>query len=172
MLERDCFPKKAGNLLKLLLAQDGSTTKLCEVIADSKVNLMLHSQVRVETVPEVVVRELGGTSWLKRVTSLHSDSRVLMDNLTFTRLDRVPAWFLTDLEQGLAPVGHLLEKLFVRRERIVSSIELERALFEVVGLPDSGSSRAYTINAEAGAVMLVFETYRAGFAQVFEGLGA
>jgi chorismate-pyruvate lyase len=171
MLERDYFPKKAGNLLKLLLAQDGSTTKLCEAIADSKVNLMLHSQVRVETVPEVVMRELGGTPWLKRVTSLHSDSRVLMDNLTFTRLDRVPAWFLSDLEQGLVPVGHLLEKLYVRRERIVSSIELERELFDVVGFPDSSSSRAYTINTEEGALMLVFETYRAGFAQVFEANG-
>ncbi len=129
---------------------------------------MLHSQVRVETVPEVVMDKLGGTSWLQRITSLHSESRVLMDNLTFTRLDRVPNWFVADLEHGLAPVGYLLEKLFVRRERIKSTFDLEQVLFETVRFPDSGSSRAYTINTEDGAVMLVFETYRAGFARVFE----
>lgn len=168
MLERDYFPKTSENLLKLLLAQDGSTTKLCEAISNSRVSLTLHSQDRVDTVPEVVRRELGGTAWLKRLTSLHSDSRVLMDNLTFTRLDRVPAWFLNDLEQGKAPVGHLLEKLFVRRERIDSNPELERELFDLVGFPDSGSSRAYTVNTEDRAVMLVFETYRAGFARAFE----
>jgi chorismate-pyruvate lyase len=168
MLERDCFPKEAGNLLKLLLAQDGSTTKLCEAISDSAVSLIVHAQARVDTVPELVRRELGGTSWLERITSLHSDSRVLMDNLTYTRLDRVPAWFLTDLEQGLAPVGHMLEKLFVRREPINSTIDLEQVLFQTVGFPDSNASRAYTINIESGALMLVFETYRAGFARAFE----
>jgi chorismate-pyruvate lyase len=170
MLERDHFPKTSGNLLKLLLAQDGSTTKLCEAISDSDVSLVVHSQARVDTVPEVVLRELGGTSWLKRITSLHSESRVLMDNLTYTRLDRVPAWFLADLEQGVAPVGHLLEKVFIRRERIVSSPELEQVLFDVVGFPDSGSSRAYTINTDDEALMLVFETYRAGFARAFEAV--
>jgi chorismate-pyruvate lyase len=170
MLERDYFPKHAGNLLKLLLAQDGSTTKLCEAIAESRVMLTVHQQTRVETVPEVVTGNLGGTSWLKRMTSLDTESQVLMDNLTFTRLDRVPDWFLSDLEQGIAPVGHLLEKLFVRRERLDSTPELERLLFDVVGLPDSGSSRAYTINTEQGALMLVFETYRAGMARAFEAI--
>ncbi len=170
MLERDYFPLTSKNLLKLLLAQDGSTTTLCEAIAGSRVNLKLHSQARVETVSEQVRRELGGTSWLKRVTSLHSDSRVFMDNLTFTRLDRVPTWFLADLEHGLAPVGHLLEKLLTRRERVDSTPELERGLFEIVGFPDSISSRAYTINTEVGALMLVFETYRAGFARAFEAV--
>jgi chorismate-pyruvate lyase len=91
-----------------------------------------------------------------------------MDNLTFTRLDRVPTWFLTDLEQGIAPVGHLLEKLFVRRERLKPTPELEQVLFEMVEFPDTDSSRAYTINTENGALMLVFETYRAGLARAFE----
>jgi chorismate-pyruvate lyase len=168
MLERDYFPKTSENLLKLLLAQDGSTTKLCEAISNSRVSLQLHLQEAVETVPEVVRHELGGTSWLKRLTSLHCENQVLMDNVTFTRLDRVPETFLTGLEQGLAPVGHLLEKLFVRRERIISNPELERELFDVVGFPDSNSSRAYTINTENGALMLVFETYRASFARAFE----
>lgn len=168
MLERGFFPKESGNLLKLLLAQDGSTTKLCEAIAGSRVNLALHSQSQVGTVPEVVMRKLGGTSWLKRVTSLHSESRVLMDNLTYTRLDLVPTWFMADLELGKAPVGHLLEKLFVRRQRIASTPDLEQVLFEIVGFPDSGSSRAYTVNTEDSALMLVFETYRAGFARAFE----
>ncbi len=137
MLERDYFPKTSGNLLKLLLAQDGSTTKLCEAISGTQVSLSVHLQSRVETVPEVVMRKLGGTSWLKRMTSLHSKTGVLMDNLTFTRLDRVPTWFLSDLELGKAPVGHLLEKLFVRRERINLTTELEQVLFEIVGFPDA-----------------------------------
>jgi chorismate-pyruvate lyase len=168
MLERERLPDNAQNLLRLLLAQDGSTTKLCEAIVGARVELRLHAQTRVETVPEVVRLKLGGTTWLKRITSLHSQSRVLMDNLTFTRLDRVPGWFLNDLEKGTAPVGHLLENLFVRRERLNPTPELEAELFDVVGLPDSDSSRAYMIISEAGSLMLVFETYRAGLARAFE----
>ncbi len=171
MLERDYFPKSDGNLLKLLLAQDGSTTKLCEAIAESQVDLIVHAQSRVETVPEVVKNKLAGTSWLKRVTSLHADSQVLMDNLSFTRLDRVPNWFLLDLEQGLAPIGYLLDKLFVRRERLEATPELEDLLFDVVGFRDLNSSRAYTICTRHGALMLVFETYRAGLARAYRGIG-
>ena len=170
MLERGLFPKESGKLLKLLLAQDGSTTKLCEALASTQVNLALHAQSRVEILPEVVMQELGGSSWLKRITSLHCETGVLMDNLTYTRLDRVPTWFLSDLELGKAPIGHLLEKLFVRRERINPTPELEHVLFEIVGLPDSNSSRAYTLKTDEGAVMLVFETYRAGFSRAFDAV--
>ena len=168
MLERDYFPENARNLLKLLLAQDGSTTKLCEAITDAQVLLTVHTQTQVETVPEIVQVELGGANLLKRVTSLHTEASVLMDNLTFTNLDRVPDWFLNELEQGLSPIGHLLSTLFVQRRRIKSTPELEAQLFEIVGFADSSASRTYTISTEHGALMLVFETYRDGLARAFE----
>jgi chorismate-pyruvate lyase len=161
-LVRESFPYDdvaASSLLRVLLGQDGSTTRLCEVIAGGPVELRLHSQSRVEVVPDGVLEHLGGDSWIERITSLHVAGRVMMDNLTWTRLDRIPAEFAGDLERGELPVGRLLDRLFVKR-RMISASSLGDLLWSVTGLPDPRASRAYIISSEAGAFMLVFETYR------------
>jgi chorismate-pyruvate lyase len=171
-LIRDFFPHGdpvSASLLRLLLGQDGSTTRLCEVIAGGPVELRLHSQARVEIVPDPVLEVLGGESWIERITSLHVAGVVMMDNLTWTRLDRIPFEFAGDLERGELPVGRLLDRLFIKR-RMVSASSLGDVLWNQTGLPDARASRAYTIStqsgstqsgsSEAGAFMLVFETYR------------
>jgi chorismate-pyruvate lyase len=171
---RESFPHddvRASGLLRLLLGQDGSTTRLCEAIAGAPVELCLHSQSRVEVVPDSVLEHLGGSSWIERVTSLHVAGRVMMDNLTWTRVDRIPAEFARDLERGELPVGRLLDRLFVKRRRILVS-SLGEILWAVTGSPDPRASRTYTIStqigsSEAGAFMLVFETYRAEIARRF-----
>jgi chorismate-pyruvate lyase len=167
-LVRESFPHDgvtASSLLRVLLGQDGSTTRLCEVIADGPVELCLHSQSRVETVPDSVLEFLGGTFWIERITSLHVSGRVMMDNLTWTRVDRIPVEFAGDLERGELPVGRLLDRLFVKRQLIPAS-NFGDVLWAVTGLPDARASRAYTISTQvgsgdSGAFMLVFETYRA-----------
>jgi chorismate-pyruvate lyase len=156
----------APSLLRVLLGQDGSTTRLCEVIAGGPVELQLHSQSRVETVPDEVLEHLGGTAWLERITSLHVADRVMMDNLTWTCLDNIPLEFADDLERGELPVGRLLDRLFVKRQAIQAS-GLGEVLWATTGLPDAHASRAYIISSEAGAFMMVFETYRAEIAARF-----
>ena len=183
---RESFPYDpvAASLLRVLLEQDGSTTRLCEVIAGGPVELSVHSQARVQTVPDGVLEVLGGESWIERITSLHVAGRVMMDNLTWTRVDRIPLEFSDDLERGELPVGRLLDRLFVKRQLIQAS-NLGEILWAVTGLPDARASRAYTISTQFGssesgdpspigaalgsrsAFMLVFETYRAEIADRF-----
>lgn len=168
-LVRESFPHDdpvSASLLRLLLGQDGSTTRLCEVIAGVSVELHLHSQARVETVPDGVLEFLGGASWIERITSLHVAGHVMMDNLTWTRVDKIPTEFADDLERGELPVGRLLDRLFVKRQMIQAS-SLGDVLWHQIGLPDPRASRAYMISSDLGPFMLVFETYRAEIARRF-----
>jgi chorismate-pyruvate lyase len=153
-------------LLRMLLALDGSTTRVCEALACGPVQLQLLHQAQTIEVPVAVREQLGGQSWLVRVTSLHARGHVLMDNLSYTRLDAVPAWFLSQLEQGQAPIGHLLERLFVRREKVPGSPELAQQLWQLVQQPDVRASRHYRISTPEGALMQIFEVYRAGIVQL------
>ena len=170
-LERGLYPHGdpvAARLLVVLLAQDGSTTRIVSRIAGVSASLHVYRQERLETVPDPVRETLGGAVWLERVTSLHVDGRVLMDNLTFTRLDRVPPEFAAGLERGELPVGRLLETLFTRRNFVRVDEQVRDRLFGAVGLPDARASRAYTIATADGPFMLVLETYRAAVAEAFK----
>ena len=169
-VERRLFPSDAPHaaLLRLLLALDGSTTRVCEAIAEQPVEVQLHHQQQTGDVPAAVREQLGGSAWLSRVTSLHAHGQVMMDNLSFTRLDAVPTWFLQGLNEGTAPVGHLLQDLFVQREAVPGSVLIEEVLWQHVGLPDARASRAYRISTAKGPLMQIFEVFRAGMAM---GLG-
>jgi chorismate-pyruvate lyase len=161
-VERHLFPtdKRHDALRRLLLSLDGSTTRACEAISERTMQLLVHYQHNTTEVPAAVGKILGGGGWLERVTSLVSDEGVMMDNLSFTRLDAVPEWFLDDLRGGTAPVGHLLAKLFVRRETLPIDAEIADHLWRRVGLPDAHASRAYLVVTEAGPLMLIFEVFR------------
>lgn len=162
-VERQLFPSDAqAALLRVLLALDGSTTRVCEAVAQAPMQLQLIAQHQTQDVPDAVREQLGGTSWLSRVTSLHANGQVFMDNLSFTRLDAVPEGFLQQLDQGHAPIGHLLQRLFVQREPVVGSPAIEQMLWQHVGLPDARASRSYRIATPQGPLMLIFEVFRAG----------
>lgn len=164
LLDRGVFPDGPEHALlrRFLLAQDGSTTRVCEHVAGRAVDVVLHRQARTEAVPQSVRRELGGARWLERVTSLAAGGRVLMDNLSYTRLDAVPDWFLAALDEGRAPIGHLLDRLFVKREPLSVDPVVAARLWEAVGAPDAQASRAYRIVTPQGPLMLIFEAFRAG----------
>lgn len=144
------------------MALDGSTTRVCEAIAQAPMQVELLFQQQTDSVPAAVREPLGGQRWLHRVTSLHAHGQVLMDNLSYTRLDAVPDWFLAQLHEGKAPIGHLLQRLFVKREALTSSREIEDALWQHVGQPDLRASRCYRIVTEKGPLMLIFESFRKG----------
>ena len=166
-LQRALFPTEARHaaLLRLLLAQDGSATRLCEALTGQAVGVHLQFQRRSTDVPAVVHAELGGAAWLERATTLHVAGQVLMDNLSYTRLDAVPADFLAALDAGQAPIGHLLDPLCIRRNDLPFSAELAARLWDRVGLPDPRAAKLYRIAQPSGPLMLVFETFRAAWAQ-------
>lgn len=146
------------------MALDGSTTRVCEAIAQAPMQVELLHQQQTDRVPQAVREALGGQRFLHRVTSLHAHGQVLMDNLSYTRLDAVPDWFLAQLNEGKAPIGHLLQRLFVKREPLTHTTELEDALWQHVGQPDRRASRCYRIVTEQGPLMLIFEAFRSGMA--------
>jgi len=155
---------QAQERLCLLLAQDGSTTRLCEALAGGPVQLVLHYQERVAPVPPVVQSLLPGAQFIERCTSLCAQGEVMMDNLTYVALDRLSSELREGLAAGTLPIGHLLATLWVRR----SAVEAARAaplyerLWQHVGLADAPASRAYTIYSEQGPLFLIAETYRGG----------
>lgn len=166
-VERQPFPADPAHapLLRALLALDGSTTRVCEALARQSVGVQLHHQRQTADVPAAVRDQLGGSRWLERVTSLHAHGRVMMDNLSYTRLDAVPDWFLAGLDAGQAPVGHLLQRLFVQRETVPGSDALSEVLWSHVGQPDTRASRSYRVVTPTSPLMLIFEVYRAGMVQ-------
>jgi chorismate-pyruvate lyase len=154
--------QRARQILKLLLAQDGSTTRLCEAVAGGPVELEVIRQHVTSDVPALVRQHLPGTQFIERITCLAAHGEVLMDNLAYVALDGLEPGIDADLRAGRLPIGHLLARLWVRRERVAEAGELMRQLWDAVGTPDAEATRAYRIDTPTSARMLIAETYRRG----------
>jgi len=152
----------ARRILALLLAQDGSTTRLCETIAGGRIELRLQHQAPTIDVPAAVHESLPGTRFIERITSLAAHGQVMMDNLTYIALDGLDASLQNELEAGLTPIGHMLARMWVQRETMPASDLLHERLWDAVGLPDRGATRTYRIVTPEGPRMLIVETYRRG----------
>jgi len=166
-VERQLFPTdpRHAPLLRALLALDGSTTRVCEALAQRPVTVQLHHQRQVTEVPAAVRVQARDPFEPAFATQLLAHGRVMMDNLSYTRLDAVPDWFLSGLDAGQAPVGHLLGKLFVQREGLPGSLDISQALWSHVGQPDTRASRCYRVVTPTSPLMLIFEVYRDGMVQ-------
>ena len=152
----------AQRILTLLLAQDGSTTRLCETIARGPVDLLVLRQEVTSEVPAIVREVLPGTQFIERVTSLAAHGQVMMDNIAYIALDGLSGDLRRDLEDGTLPIGHLLARLWVRRARLPDATALQDRLWGLVGQPDAPATRAYSITTPEGARMVIAETYRRG----------
>jgi len=147
----------------LLLAQDGSTTRLCETIAGGPVTLQVLRQGISADVPDIVRSVLPGTMFIERFTCLAARGEVMMDNLAYIALDGLAADLRRDLEDGTLPIGHLLARLWVRRARLDGPTDpLQARLWSVAGLPDEAATRSYSIATPEGPRMVIAETYRRG----------
>jgi len=157
-------------LLRLLLAQDGSTTRLCQAIASTPLTLQVRQQAVTEAVPGCVRSVLPGGRFIYRVTSLAARGEVMMDNLVYVALDGLPELLREGLDSGAIPIGPLLESLWVRRKPLPADVAsiLGEQLWGEVGLPDPGASRAYTIAAPEGNLFVIAETYRRGMRMNFD----
>lgn len=152
----------AKRLLQLLLAQDGSTTRLCESIAAGPVQLHVLDQCVTREVPMVVRTALRGSEFIARCTCLAAHGQVMMDNLSYIALDGLDADVRRDLEAGVMPIGHLLQRLWVRRLVLPDAHSLLERLWDQVGMEDAPASRAYRIVTPDGPCMVIAETYRRG----------
>lgn len=152
--------------LRLLLAQDGSTTRLCETVAGGPVQLYVPHQVVTAEVPELVRRRLPGSRFIERRVCLAAHGQALMDNLSYIALDGLPPDVRADLEAGSAPIGHLLERLWVRRVfdpmGDAGAEALRQKLWQACGQPDPEATRTHTLHTPAGPLMLITETWRRG----------
>ena len=155
-------PADAQRVLTLLLAQDGSTTRLCEAVAGAPVELHVLHQQATSAVPPVVREHLPGDQFIERITCLAAHGQVLMDNLSYIALQGLDPAIERDLRAGSMPIGHLLARLWVRREPILTPPELTQRLWSDVGLPDHDATRSYRIVTPETPRMLICETYRRG----------
>ena len=155
-------PADAQRTLALLLAQDGSTTRLCEAVAGGPVELHVLLQHATSAVPAIVREQLPGDQFIERITCLAAHGQVLMDNLSYIALQGLAPDIERDLRAGTMPIGHLLARLWVRREPILAPPELAQRLWSAVGLPDDDATRSYRIVTPEASCMLICETYRRG----------
>jgi len=149
-------------MLRLLLAQDGSTTRLCEAVAGGPVELRVLRQQSSQDVPAVVRRHLSGSRFIERITLLAAHGQVLMDNLSYVALQGLEGHIERDLIEGRTPIGHLLSRWWTRREPLDPIDELSARLWGTVGTPDASATRCYRIVSPEGPRMLITETYRRG----------
>jgi len=151
-------------VLRLLKAQDGSTTRLCEAIAGGPIALLVLRQGVTAEVPVIVRTLLPGERFIERHSCLAADGEIMMDNLTYVALNALAPQMRAALEGGSAPIGHLLESLWVRRQFLPAeaALPLFERLWSVAGTPDAAASRAYCIGAPEGAMFVIAETYRRG----------
>ena len=159
-------------LLRLLLAQDGSTTRLCQAIAAMPLTLQVRQQTVTDAAPACVRDVLRGERFIYRITSLAARGQVMMDNLVYVALDGLPQTMRDGLDSGAIPIGPLLESLWVRRKPLPADVAtiLSEQLWSEVGLPDAAASRAYTIATPGGNMFVIAETYRRGMRMNADGV--
>lgn len=169
-LQREAFGgqgAEARNLLAVLLAQDGSTTRVCEAIAGGPIQLLVEHQRLTDDVPAEVRLELPGRQFIERYSTLAAHGQAMMDNLTFVAVEGLAPAMRAGLESGSIPIGHLLEGTWARRRRLAAAAgaPLLQRLWARFGVPDPAAARAYVIETPAGALFLIAEVYRAGMRQ-------
>jgi chorismate-pyruvate lyase len=149
-------------LLKLLIEQDGSTTRLCEALAGTPVQVCVLSQRVVDVVPAQVRKWLPGDRFIERITSLAANGEVMTDNLVYIALEGLDAPLWAQLLDASLPIGRLMAGRWLRREAVRLGDEVLDRLWRTVGQPDPGAMRCYRLLSHDGPAMLVCETFRRG----------
>lgn len=152
----------APALLRVMVEQDGSMTRLCEALAGAPVQLRLVQQRVTREVPGQVRELLPGALFIERVTSLVADGEVLTDNLVYVAMDGLDPELQQALLSGRRPIGHLMDGRRHHRDTVhVGALLLDR-LWAAVGTPDPAAMRCYTMRTPEGSAMLVCEALRGG----------
>lgn len=152
----------ANFVLQLLIAQDGSTTRLLEALAGCAISVRVHQQGVVPVLPAQLEGVLHGGRFLRRVVSLEAHGHVVLDSLSYTAIDALPHALTRELQEGIRPIGKVLSGLWTQRTFRSEDTELFGELWESVGCPDPQASRSSCIHTPAGPCVILAETFRRG----------
>ncbi len=152
----------ARHWLRVLLEQDGSATLLCELVAGGPIRLDVTHQIITDDVPDEVRRQLPGDAFIERQVCLSFDDEVMMDNLTYVACDRIDPALRQYLLDGTAPIGHLFDQRWTRKQTVEPIDDVVARLWGRSGLPDPAAVRAYLLQMPESTCMLITETFRAG----------
>lgn len=155
-------------ILRMLLAQDGSTTQLLETIGGSPVHVRILDQREVEDLPTQVGGFLSGNRYLRRLAALEAFGEVVVDSLSYIALDVLPPPVVQELREGVSPIGHLLSHTWTRREFRYGDTQMFDELWSAVGLPDATASRSCCIFTPRSTCVVLAETFRRGVLKLFE----
>lgn len=154
---------RAQAVLPLLLAQGGSTTRLCETIAGGPVQLHVLRQRACSDLPEAVRSALPGAAVVERFSCLTARGAVMLDSLVYIAARSLPSDIAQQVEAGATPIGHLLERLWMRRTPWTRVDDgMCARLWAEVGWPDAAATRTYTVETPTGPSMVITETFRDG----------
>jgi chorismate-pyruvate lyase len=159
-------------LLPLLLAQTGSTTRLCERVAGGPVSLILVRQQWLAHAPLAIAPVVGAGRCLERVTTIHAHGEVMMDNLVYIGSRGLGEEMMQGLGAGSIPIGHLVEHSFARRVPLAGGEAILEQLWALFGERDPGAGRAYCLEVAGGPLMCIAEAYRHGMLREPPGLAA
>lgn len=148
--------------LRVLLAQDGSATLLCETIVGAPVTLEVMHQTVTTDVPESPRQHLGGARFLERQVVMSFGGEVMMDNLTYVALDRLDPEVAAHLAQRQSPIGYIFASKSTKKRPVPCDGAVVDRLWSRSGLPDPQAVRSYVLDIDNVACMLITETYRAG----------
>ena len=152
----------AQAMLRVFLAQDGSTTRLCEAIAGERVSVRVLDQRVVHELPGNMAAALPGSRFLRRVIALGARGQVMLDSISYHAMDALGDDEIRALEGGATPIGYLLAQLWTRRSFRPHDPQLFEELWREVGIPDAPASRSFTVITPEGPGMVIAETFRRG----------
>ena len=152
----------AQALLRVLLHQDGSTTRLLEALGGGDLRVHVIEQGLVTELPLQLAGSMPGSKFLRRLTTLEANGRVLLDSLAYIAVGALPGPLVQELLEGIRPIGHVLAHLWTRRAFRALDDTVFEELWAVVGLPDPLASRSTSIATPAGLCMVLAETFRRG----------
>ena len=147
---------------KLLLAQDGSATLICETLVGAKVQLDVLHQAETTDVPASVKAHLAGDRFIERQVVMSFDGQVMMDNLTYIALEGLDPTVKDHLENGTSPIGYIFDIKRTRKRAVPIRDDVLTGLWSRCGEPDPSSARTYVLEIENTSSMLITEVFRAG----------
>jgi chorismate-pyruvate lyase len=150
----------ARGVLRMLLHQDGSTTRLLEATLGGPITVHVLEQQLVPALPPFLQGALPGTTFLRRITALEAQGQVLLDSLAYIAVEALPGPMVRDLMEGVRPIGHIVASLWTRRAVRGGDHALLQELWSVVGEPDPEASRSGAILTPDGPCMILAETFR------------
>lgn len=152
----------AATLLQVLLHQDGSTTRLLEMLVGSAITVHVLVQGFVDELPPPLANSLAGKRFLRRLSTLEARGHVLLDSISYTAIDALPASVARGLLEGVRPIGHVFSSLWTKRSFGSDGTQLLEELWSTVGEPHREASRSCVVLIPEGPCMLLAETIRQG----------